>query len=207
MQFNIIDIFVLAVIAIGAARGLLRGLSRELADLFRIAGALLLATLLHGHLAVILVEKTRLSEFAAALVAFLIILLVAFLLLTMLHMLLSKFMQFAFKGLLERVGGLLAGALKGAVFAMVIVLLLSFWPHPAVERAVEQDSVCGRWVVAAYPGVQERLAERYPLWREFEQSLTNSVPEVLRPDEDDLQDPENEHNMLFDQRVGDGGAD
>ena len=74
MQFNIIDIFVLAVIAIGSARGLLRGLSRELADLFRIAGALLLAALFHGRLALLLVEKSRLSEFAAALVAFFAIL-------------------------------------------------------------------------------------------------------------------------------------
>lgn len=182
MQINIIDIFVIAVVVIGAVRGLVRGLSREIADLIRIGGAFLTAYFLYQPAAVFLIEKSRLSEVVATIAAFFIVLIVAFLVLTMLHVILSKFMRFAFKGPLERIGGLLSGVVKAAVFAMVVVLLLGFWPHPAFQRAVREDSVCGRWITANYPGVYSRLAERYPAIRDVERSLTNSVPDVVGPE-------------------------
>lgn len=185
MQLSVVDIFFAAAMAIGAVRGMLRGLSRELADLVRVLGAFLAAYFLYRPLAALLIEKSRLSDVASAIVAFLLVLLAAFLVLTLLHILLSKFMQFAFKGPLERLGGLLSGLLKGAVFASVVVLLLGFWPHPAFRKAVREDSYCGRWLTASYPGVYSRLVEHYPGIREFERNLTNSVPEIVKPDADE----------------------
>lgn len=181
MQFNMVDIFVVTVLAIGALRGLLRGLSRELADLIRIAGAFLAAYFLYRPLAALLIENSRLSESACGIVSFFTVLIVAFLLLTMLHVFLSKFMQFAFKGLIERVGGLLSGLIKGGIFAAIIIFLLGFWPHPAVQTAVRDESLCGGWIIEKSPWFYSRLVEHYPSLREFESSLTNSVPKVLKP--------------------------
>lgn len=202
MQIGVIDIFFATAMAIGAVRGLVRGLSREIADLVRVLGAFLAAYFLHRPLSLILIEKSRLSDVAAAIVAFLLVLLAAFLLLTMLHILLSKFMQFAFKGPLERVGGLISGLLKGAVFAAVVVLLLGFWPHPAFRKAVCEDSYCGRWLTASYPGIYSRLSERYPGLREFERNLTNSVPAIVKPEPEAspaAEEAEAEHNRLMPQ--------
>jgi len=185
MQLSVVDIFFAAAMAIGAVRGMLRGLSRELADLIRVLGAFLAAYFLYRPLATLLIEKSRLSDLASAIVAFLLVLIAAFLLLTLLHVMLSKFMQFAFKGPLERLGGLLSGLIKGAVFASVVVLLLGLWPHPAFRKAVREDSYCGRWLTANYPGIYTRLAERYPGLLEIERNLTNSVPDIVKPDDEE----------------------
>ncbi len=192
MQINAVDICVIAFLAIGAVRGLVRGLSREVADLFRLVGAFLVATLFYAPLGVLLFEKSRLSEIASAVVAFLILLLAAFLLLSMLHHFLSRFMQFAFKGPLERIGGLTSGIIKGFIVSFVIVMLVSFWPHEDVRTAVSERSVFGNWVVGQYPRLYEQLAERYPLVLDIEQNLSESIPSIMKSPEVKIEDQEAE---------------
>src|SRR6056297_1790133 len=98
MQTNILDIIVLAIVVLNAIRGLLRGLSRELADLVRILGAVLLAYFFYQPAGKLIFERTRLSDAASSITAFMLILILSFLILTVIHYILSKFMEFAFKG-------------------------------------------------------------------------------------------------------------
>lgn len=190
MHISAVDICVMVLLGIGTLRGLVRGLSREIADLFRILGAFLVATLFYAPLGELLFEKSRLSEIASEVTAFLVLLLVAFLLFSMLHHFLSKFMQFAFKGPLERVGGMLSGLIKAFIVSFVIVMLVSFWPHEAVRSSISESSVFGGWVVGQYPGIYEQLADRYPLMREMEQNLSDNIPTIMKAPADQQEDPE-----------------
>jgi len=180
METNILDIVVLAIVALSALRGLLRGLSRELADLIRVIGALLLAYFFYHPVAALIFEHTRLTELAAALVGFILVLIVSFLLLTIIHYILSKFMEFAFKGPIEKIGGFLSGMIKGAIFASLLVFLTSFWPHDAVRKAVREESLAGRWICSQYPRAYTNIAERYPIIYELHESLTNNVPDIVK---------------------------
>lgn len=180
MQTNILDIIVLAIVLLSAVRGLVRGLSRELADLLRFVGAILLAYFFYRPAAVLVYEHTRLSNVAASITSFILVLIASFLILTIVHYILSKFMEFAFKGPVEKIGGLLSGLIKGTISAAVLVLLVGFWPHDAFRKAVRQDSMAGRWVTAQYPRIYTNIAERCPILYEFHDSLTNNIPDIVK---------------------------
>lgn len=189
METNTLDIIVLAIVALTAVRGLIRGLSRELADLIRIVGSVLLAYFFYQPLAVLILDKTRLTEVASSVTAFILILIGSFLLFTIIHYFLSKFMQFAFKGQLERIGGLASGVIKGSMFAVIVVFLVSFWPHVETRRAVREGSLCGRWVTAYYPTLYTNIVKHCPAVQEMQRSFTNDVQDVIRDDFEELKPP------------------
>lgn len=180
MQISVIDIVVLVIVALSAVRGLLRGLSRELADLIRIVGAILLASLFCGQLGTLIFENTRLSESASHIAAYFLILIVSFIIFSVIHLLLSKFMHFAFKGPVEKVGGFTSGLIKGSLFAVILVLLISLWPHDKVRKAVREDSISGHWITEQYPRLYAEISERYPAVADFHKSLTNNVPDIIK---------------------------
>ncbi len=182
MQASVIDIIFLAIVALSAVRGLLRGLSRELADLARIAGAILLASFFCAAGGKWLFDHTRLSESAAHIAAYFLILIVSFIILSLIHLLLSKFMHFAFKSGLEKIGGFLSGLIKGAIFATILVLLISLWPHDKVRKTVREDSITGHWITKQYPRLYAEISERYPSVVDFQKSLTNNIPSIIKPD-------------------------
>lgn len=179
MQTNVIDILVAVIVGLSAVRGLLRGLSRELADLLRLTGSVLLAYFLYRPAAGIIGNYTRLAGPASSIVAFILILIAAFLILTLIHYLLSKFMEFAFKGPVERIGGFVSGTVKGAVFAGIILFLISLWPHSGVRSAVQDESLAGRWMTACYPVIYTNLARTCPVILEMRSSFTNSVSDSV----------------------------
>ena len=180
MQISVIDIVVLAIVLLSAVRGLLRGLSRELADLIRIVGAILLASFFCTPVGTLIFENTRLSESASHIAAYFLILIVSFIILSVIHLLLSKFMHFAFKGIIEKGGGLISGLLKGAVFAVILILLISLWPHDKVRKAVREDSISGHWITEQYPRLYAEISEHYPAIADFHKSLTNNVPDIIK---------------------------
>jgi len=161
-HLNVVDLFFLVIVLLGLIRGLVRGLSRELADVFRIGGAVIATWFLYEPVGQWIYGNTGLSDRNSFLLGAVAVLLGSFIALILLHLVLSHIMKLAFEKGIERVGGMLAGGMKGALLAAVVVLLAGFLPHEPVRYAVREESRAGGWIHAHWPGVVERLEERYP---------------------------------------------
>jgi uncharacterized membrane protein required for colicin V production len=79
-----------------------------------------------------------------------------------LRLLLRRLMEFSFKGKIETLGGALAGLVRSALFASIIMLLLGLVPHDGLHKLLVEDSVAGRAVYARLGPVVEDLKEKYP---------------------------------------------
>lgn len=161
--WNWVDWLFVAMQLYGGAMGAVRGLSHELAMLIGMIAAVTVTWLFYepvsawlcGHWTGLHPEITRLVAVAALVTATL----------AGMHALrkgLGALMTFSFKGPVERVGGLLAGVVRrGAVFLMAL-LLASFVPWSALQRAVMFQSRVGSAVlphlVEGYNAVAERIA-------------------------------------------------
>ncbi|MDD2520132.1 MAG: CvpA family protein [Kiritimatiellae bacterium] len=161
--WNWVDWLFVAMLLYGGAMGAVRGLSHELAMLIGMIAAVTVTWLFYepvsawlcGHWTGLHPEITRLVAVAALVTATL----------AGMHALrkgLGALMTFSFKGPVERVGGLLAGVVRrGAVFLMAL-LLASFVPWSALQRAVMFQSRVGSAVlphlVEGYNAVAQRIA-------------------------------------------------
>ncbi len=160
--WNWVDWLFVAMLLYGGAMGAVRGLSHELAMLIGMAVAAVATWLFYEPVSAWLCarwdwnpEITRLVAVAALVTATL----------AGMHALrkgLGALMTFSFKGPVERVGGLLAGVVRrGAVFLLAL-LLASFVPWSALQRAVMFQSRVGSAVlphlVEGYNAVAQRIA-------------------------------------------------
>jgi uncharacterized membrane protein required for colicin V production len=161
--WNWVDWLFVAMLLYGGAMGAVRGLSHELAMLIGMIAAVTVTWLFYepvsawlcGHWTGLHPEITRLVAVAALVTATL----------AGMHALrkgLGALMTFSFKGPVERVGGLLAGVVRrGAVFLLAL-LLASFVPWSALQRAVMFQSRVGSAVlphlVEGYNAVAQRIA-------------------------------------------------
>jgi uncharacterized membrane protein required for colicin V production len=160
--WNWVDWLFVVMLLYGGAMGAVRGLSHELAMLIGMAVAAVATWLFYEPVSAWLCarwdwnpEITRLVAVAALVTATL----------AGMHALrkgLGALMTFSFKGPVERVGGLLAGVVRrGAVFLLAL-LLASFVPWSALQRAVMFQSRVGSAVlphlVEGYNAVAQRIA-------------------------------------------------
>lgn len=161
--WNWVDWLFVAMLLYGGAMGAVRGLSHELAMLIGMIAAVTVTWLFYepvsawlcGHWTELHPEITRLVAVAALVTVTL----------AGMHALrkgLGALMTFSFKGPVERVGGLLAGVVRrGAVFLLAL-LLASFVPWSALQRAVMFQSRVGSAVlphlVEGYNAVAQRIA-------------------------------------------------
>jgi len=160
--WNWVDWLFVVMLLYGGAMGAVRGLSHELAMLIGMIAAVTVTWLFYEPVSAWLCarwdwnpEITRLVAVAALVTATL----------AGMHALrkgLGALMTFSFKGPVERVGGLLAGVVRrGAVFLMAL-LLASFVPWSALQRAVMFQSRVGSAVlphlVEGYNAVAQRIA-------------------------------------------------
>jgi membrane protein required for colicin V production len=161
-QFSVVDIVVLIVLAYGIFRGARRGLSGELAGLLSVAVALVAGYYFYRPFSEYLVGATRLAPPAANAVAFMAVVMGSYIVMLVARLVLSKLMQFSFKGALERVGGALAGLARSSVVVAIVLLVLGMMPFTDLHRVVAEESRSGRWVCEALGPVYEDLAEKYP---------------------------------------------
>lgn len=192
LQFNIVDIIVLAIILLGAVRGLLKGLSGMLADVISVLVALAAGWYFFETVGDFIVEHTRLTGSAAYTVSFAAVVLGAYALMRVLRLVLRSILEFSFKGRIERGGGALAGFIHATVLVAAVLLFLSLWPHEAVHQIVAEESVAGRFVAERLGPFYDSLAERYPVLR-FPREREESPEEVDLDAETDVEpEPEAE---------------
>ena len=163
LPFHAIDYIVLALLFYGLIGGLIRGLAGEVAR--AIVFLALLATLYHVHPQAtrFLEETTHLAPEDAPWVAFAALMVAAIGVYAVSRALAKRFFKRALGGLNQRFGGAVAGLLRGAVLAALLLLAAGLAPIESLQRAVVEDSWFGQRAHTVLPDAYQRIADRYAL--------------------------------------------
>jgi len=175
--FSIVDVVAVAVAAAVAVHGFFRRLSGEVAGLIGSVTALLMGLSLCRPLGAWLYEHTRLDEQPARAVAFLVTVIAALIVMVILRALLSKLMKLVFEPTTDRIGGIVAGFLRGTVYVILFFLLMNLWPHEYLNRVFGEESVIGTAVVEQIPFVRERIKD-LPLTEKARVFIEKNMPSV-----------------------------
>jgi len=161
-SLNWVDWVFIAVLLYGAVMGVVRGLSHELAALIGIMAAVLVTRLFYGPLANQLCDWWGWNPELTRLLAVVALMLLSLLGMRLLRIALGAIMTFAFKGLVERLGGLLIGMIRQGMIFLVILLAAYFVPWAALQRAVS-DSKMGGVVLPHLVEGYNKMAEKAAL--------------------------------------------
>ena len=161
-SLNWVDWLFAAVLLYGATMGVVRGLSHELATLVGMVVAVLATRLLYEPASAWLCARWNLDPGLTRLLAVAGLALLALYGMRALRIGLGALMTFSFKGVVERLGGLLTGAVRqGAVF-LVLLLAASFVPSSGLQRAVMVESQIGQaalpHLLVGYNALAEKAA-------------------------------------------------
>jgi len=161
-SLNWVDWVFIAVLLYGAGMGVFRGLSHELAALIGIVVAVLVTRLFYLSIADTLCGWWGWNPEITRLLAVILLMVASLFGMRLLRIALGAMMTFAFKGLVERLGGLVTGMVRqGAVF-LVILLAAYFVPSPWLQRAVS-DSKTGEIVLPHLVEGYNKMAEKAAL--------------------------------------------
>jgi len=178
-SLNWVDWVFIAVLLYGAGMGVLRGLSHELAALISIVVAVLVTRLFYLPISDTICGWWGWNPEITRLLAVVALMLLSLLGMRLLRIALGAMMTFAFKGLTERLGGLVTGMVRqGAVF-LVILLAAYFVPSPWLQRAVN-DSRTGEIVLPFLVKGYNKMAEKASLIS-AEVPVGVEVPQFVMP--------------------------
>jgi len=159
-MYNWVDGLFAAVLIYGAAMGLVRGLSHELATLIGMVVAVIVTRLFYEPVSLWICGQWGWDPGMTRLVAEVALALLSLYGMRLLRIALGAMMTFSFKGLVERMGGLLAGVCRLGVIFLVLLLAASFLPSSRLQRAVMIDSATGRAVLPVLVEGYNALAEK-----------------------------------------------
>ena len=181
---NWVDWLFVAVLLYGAAMGAVRGLSHELATLIGMVVAVIVTRLFYEPVSFWICDKWGWNEEITRLAAVVALALLTLYGMRLLRLALGALMTFAFKGPVERIGGLLAGFVRLGAIALVLLLAASFVPSTWLQRAVMYDSRIGPAVLPLLVEKYNELAEKaailqadVPIGVELPQSVMPPLPE------------------------------
>ncbi|MEZ4601529.1 MAG: CvpA family protein [Syntrophotaleaceae bacterium] len=137
---NLLDITILAMLAVFVLKGLFRGLLRELCSLAGLFGGLFLAVRYHAPLAELLVDVLGWPAKACIIIAFVALFLLTVVFFGLLGFLLSRFVKLLFLGGFNRVAGGLFGLVQGGLLATLVLFALNRSPLPQIARNVFDQS-------------------------------------------------------------------
>jgi uncharacterized membrane protein required for colicin V production len=141
--WNWVDWLFVVVLLYGGAMGAVRGLSHELATLIGMVVAVIATRLFYEPVAAWLCGQWGWHPGITRLVAVVALALLALYGMRAIRIGLGAMVTFSFKGLVERIGGLLAGTFRLGAIYMVLLLAASFVPWAPLQRAVMQRSAVG----------------------------------------------------------------
>lgn len=163
-QLNIVDVVIAVYLIYGAVRGVRRGLSGELARLFSLAVAIVAGWQFYEPLGEQLAAYTRLTGAAASIAGFFCTVLAAGAVLLVLRLMLKNIMEFAFKGKIERLGGLLAGVIRAFCIASLALIAVAFVPVPYLQEQVRKESRVGSAILRVVFPLYQDVAVGHPEW-------------------------------------------
>ena len=179
-QFNWVDWAFAAVLLYGAATGLVRGLSRELATLIAMAVAVIVVRLCYEPVSAWVCARWNLDSGITRLAAVVLLALVTLYGMRLLRIALGAMMTFSFKGAVERLGGLLTGLVRQGAIFLVLLLAASFMPSAWLQRAVMYDSATGRTVLPFLVATYNEMAAKAALIQ-AEMPVGVELPETVMP--------------------------
>jgi uncharacterized membrane protein required for colicin V production len=192
-QLNWVDWLFLAVLLYGAAMGAVRGLSHELATLIGMVVSVVVTRIFYEPVSFWICDRWGWNEELTRLLAVVALMLLTLYGMRLLRIALGAMMTFAFKGLVERLGGLLTGLVRQGVVFLVLLLAASFVPWSGLQRAVMYDSATGRtvlpYLVKEYNAMAEKAAllqAEVPVGVELPQSV---MPPIVLPEEGEYSVP------------------
>ena len=128
-DLNILDVVLLAVLALFTLRGALKGFLDEVTGLVGLLCGIWLAGRYYGEVGRILSRYTG-SEWVYV-VGYVFILCIAMFVVSMLSRVLHSFLKLAYADWLNHLAGAVVGALKGFVLCAVMITLLGYFLHDA----------------------------------------------------------------------------
>lgn len=165
MNFHPVDIILVVYLLLASLHGLRRGLSSEIAHMVAAVAILAAAWIFSPQLADLLMSRTRLQDPGMAHgLSFALVIAGGFVLSLLLRLILKTLLDFSFKGRLERLGGALAGCLRGVVVVTVVVIAINLWPRGYFYEQVAEASFLGRNLSQAVMPLYEALATERPEW-------------------------------------------
>ena len=167
--WNWVDWLFVAVLLYGAAMGAVRGLSHELATLIGMVVAVVVTRLFYEPLSAWICGRWSWNAEITRLMAVVVLVLLALYGMRLLRIALGTLMTFSFKGPVERLGGLLAGVFRQGAIFLVLILVASFMPWSALQRAVMYDSRIG-------PATLPHLLEGYNVLAEKAAIIQAEIP-------------------------------
>ena len=185
-QFNWVDWAFLGALLGGAALGAVRGLSHELAALLGMVVAVVVTRLFYEPVACWICDRWGWNEQVTRLAAVVALALLALYGMRLLRLALGAMMTFSFKGLVERVGGLLAGFVRWGVIFLVLLLAAYFLPSAGLQRAVREESRTGRLMLPLLIEKYNEMAAKANLI-EAEIPVGLDLPQFVMPPE--LEEP------------------
>lgn len=162
IPINALDVGVVLVSLFTMMLGLRNGLSKELARVIGLVVAIIAGFYFYEILAQVIQRQTELSQKTALTISLIICILAGAIILGCLRFVLAKILEFGFKGPLERIGGMIAGLVRGLVFCTAILFLLGLVPHEGLHRQVTELSVAGKAVTSYLPDAYNKYAQELP---------------------------------------------
>ena len=177
---NWVDWLFVAVLLYGAVMGLVRGLSHELATLIGMLVAVVVTRLFYEPVSAWICGRWGWNPEITRLVAVVALALATLYGMRLLRLALGALMTFAFKGLVERIGGLITGFIRLGVTFLVLLLAAYFVPSAWLQRAVGEKSLTGQTVLPYLVKEYNKLAEKTEMIR-AEVPVGVELPQVVMP--------------------------
>ena len=178
--YNWVDAVFAAVLVYGAVMGLARGLSHELATLIGMVVAVIVTRLFYEPVSAWICGRWGWDAEITRLAAVVVLALAALYGMRLLRIALGTLMTFSFKGLVERVGGLLTGVVRQGTVFLVLLLAASFVPSSGLQRAVMYDSATGRTALPFLVATYNEMAAKAALIQ-AEMPVGVALPETVMP--------------------------
>lgn len=175
------DIVIFIFLAFFAFRGIFRGLVTELIMLVSLILGFIIAFTYFPQLQNILLKTfPLLPEFAAQILAFILLFLAVNIVLRLIGKALNKFVHFTFLNSINRVAGGLFGFFKAALLVSLFILIIEQTPFtPQIKTAIGADkSISYDALKNVAPGVYDFLLAVIPGENRLQQEIIDSIQKV-----------------------------
>ncbi|MFU8779726.1 MAG: CvpA family protein [Kiritimatiellia bacterium] len=152
-----VDAIVIALIAIGAVQGLLRGLSGEMARLLGALCAFVAGALLHEPLGLWVANYTRLVDQQARTFTYVLTVILALVLWAFFHKIIRKMIQMILSTGFDKSAGVPAGMLRMTTWTGIIFIIMNIWPNIPLKEQFNENSFFGRQFIRLVPAVQRQM--------------------------------------------------
>jgi len=140
--FALVNIALLAIMAVGTVAGLVKGLVRQAIELIGLVGSFFIAVLFAGWLAAILQEHVSIPYSPSLVVAFVAIFVAGLIAFHFLAISIRKLVHMTFLGWVDRLCGGILGLIIGMIISSALVCVVLELPvSKDVRRSVEDSTV------------------------------------------------------------------